>query len=34
MGILGVNFDKVKLDDNNNFDEDDPDTTVRVRLLG
>ena len=31
MGILNVNLDNINLDDN--FDEDDPDTIVVIRLL-
>ena len=31
MGILGVVLDKINLNDNNNFFEDDPDTTFHVR---
>ena len=31
--ILGVDLDKVNLDNDNKFDENDPDTTVHVRLL-
>ena len=31
--ILAVDLDKVNLDNDNNFDEDDPDTIIRVRLL-
>ena len=33
MGILGVDLDKANLDDDNNFDEDDPETIIHVRLL-
>ena len=33
MGILGVDLDKVNLDDANNFYEDDPDTIFHVGLL-
>ena len=33
MGILGVNIDKINQDEENNFYEDDPDTTIYVRLL-
>ena len=34
MVILGVNIDKKNLDDdNNNFDEDDSDTIIYIRLL-
>ena len=34
MVILGVNIDKKSLDDdNNNFDEDDSDTIIYIRLL-
>ena len=32
MGIFGVDFGKINLDDDNNFDEDDPET-IHVRLL-
>ena len=28
-----VDLDKINLDDDNNFDEDDPDTNIHVRLL-
>ena len=31
MGILNIDFNNINLD--NNFDEDDPDTTILVRLL-
>ena len=31
MGILRVNLDNINLD--NNFDEDDPDTIILIRLL-
>ena len=31
MGILGVNPDNTNLD--NNFNEDDPDTIIYIRLL-
>ena len=31
--ILTVDLDKINLDNNNNFDEDDPDTIIQVRLL-
>ena len=31
MGILNVNLDNINLDDN--FDEDDPDTIVVIKLL-
>ena len=31
--ILTVDLDKINLDNNNNFDEDDPDTIIHVRLL-
>ena len=31
--ILGVDLDKVNLDNDNKFDENDPNTTVHVRLL-
>ena len=30
MGILGVDLDKIDLNDDNNFDEDDPDTIINV----
>ena len=33
MDILAVDLDKTNLDVDNNFDEDDPDTIVYVRLL-
>ena len=33
MGILGVDLDKNNLDDGNNFDEDDLDIIIHVRLL-
>ena len=33
MGILGVDIDKINLDDERNFYEDDPDTIIHVRLL-
>ena len=33
LGILGVNFDNINLDDNNHFDEDDPKFIIHVRLL-
>ena len=33
MGILGVDLDKINLDDDNNFYEDDPDTIINARLL-
>ena len=32
IGILGVNLDKINLDKDNNFYEDDPDTTIHLRL--
>ena len=31
MGILSVNLNNINLD--NNFDEDDPDTIILIRLL-
>ena len=31
--ILTVDLDKINLDNDNNFDEDDPDTIIYVRLL-
>ena len=31
MGILSVHLNNINLD--NNFDEDDPDTTILIRLL-
>ena len=31
MGILNIDFKNISLD--NNFDEDDPDTIVLIRLL-
>ena len=33
MGILVVDLGKINLDDDINLDENDPDTTVHVRLL-
>ena len=33
MGIFAVDFDKIILDDDNNFDEDDPDTIIHLRLF-
>ena len=33
MGVLGVDLDKINLDDDNIFYEDDPDTIINVRLL-
>ena len=33
IGILGIDLDKINLDDDNNFYEDGPDTTIYVRLL-
>ena len=33
MGILGVDLDRINLDNDDNFDEYDPDTIVHVRLL-
>ena len=33
MGILGVDLDKTNIDDDNNFDENDPETIIHVRLL-
>ena len=33
MGILGVYLDKNNLDEDNNFDEDDPETIIHVRIL-
>ena len=33
MGILGVDLDKINLDDDNSFYEDDPGTIIHVRLL-
>ena len=32
MGILSLNLNNINLD--NNFDEDDPDTIILIRLLG
>ena len=32
MGILNIDINNVNLD--NNFDEDDPDTIILIRLLG
>ena len=33
MGVLGVDFDKGYLDDDNNFYKDDPETIIHVRFL-
>ena len=33
VGILGVDLDNINLDNNNNFDEDNPETIIHVRLL-
>ena len=33
MGILGVDLDKINLNNHNNFYEDNPDTIIHVRLL-
>ena len=33
MGILDVYLNEINLDDDNNFDEDDRDTIIHVRLL-
>ena len=33
MGILGIDLDKINLDDDNSFDKDDPETIIHVRLL-
>ena len=33
MGVLGVDFDKGYLDDDNNFYKDDPETIIHVRVL-
>ena len=33
MGVLGLDLDKVNLDDNNNFCEDDPEAIIHIRLL-
>ena len=33
MGSLVVDLDNINLDDNNNFNEDNPDTITYVRLL-
>ena len=32
MGVLGLDLDKVNLDDNNNFCEDDPEAIIHIRL--
>ena len=32
MDILGVDLDKINLDDDNNFYEDDPDTIINARF--
>ena len=31
--ILAIDFEKINLDENNNFDKDDPDTIIHVRFL-
>ena len=31
--ILAVDLDKINLDNDNNFDEDDPDTIIHVKFL-
>ena len=33
MCIVGVDLDKINLDNDNNFDEDDPETIIYLRLL-
>ena len=33
MGILGGDLDKINLDDDNNFDDDDPEILIHVRPL-
>ena len=33
MGILGVDLDKINLDDDINFDEDDPEAIIHIRSL-
>ena len=33
MGVLGVDLDKINLDDDDNFHKDYPDNTIHVRLL-
>ena len=33
MGVLGVDLDKINLDDDNNFDENGSETIIHVRLL-
>ena len=33
MGILGVDLDKINLDNDNNFDENDSETIIHVSLL-
>ena len=33
IGILGIDLDKINIDDYNNFDKDDPETIIYVRLL-
>ena len=32
MGLLALDFNKINLDDGNDFDEDDPETIIHVRL--
>ena len=33
IGILGVDLDKISLDEDNNFYKGDPETTIHVRTL-
>ena len=33
MGILSVNLNNIYLDNDTNFDEDDPDTIILIRLF-
>ena len=33
IDILGIDLDKINIDDFNNFDKDDPETIIYVRLL-
>ena len=33
IGILGIDLVKIDLEDDNNFDENDPDTIIDVRIL-
>ena len=33
MGILGLDLDKINLEDDNNFCEEDPEAIIHIRLL-